>query len=89
MESYKTISLNRGSMSFGPLQLLASFVGMVHDGVQQTTSLSNGLILNILVLLTLIVMAMGAYMLACCVSAGCIYGWRMQRYQMLRTHQPS
>lgn len=89
MESYKTIHLNKGAMSFGPLQLVYSFVGMVHDGVQQTTNLSNGLILNVLVLLTIVVLGMGGYMLGCCISAGCIYGWRMQRYQMLRTHQPS
>lgn len=89
VETYKTVHLNRGALSFGPLTLLSSFVGAVHDGVQQTTNLSNGLILNILVLLTIVVMGMGIYIVACCVSAGCIYGWRMQRYQMLRTHQPS
>lgn len=89
LETYKTVHLNRGASSIGLLQLVSSFIGMVHDGVQSTTNLSNGLFLNLLVLLTLVVLGMGGYLLSCCIWACCVYGWRMQRYQMIRTHQPS
>lgn len=86
-DSYKIVRLSGGSSVF--TVIIRSMFNSLYKFVESSTNFESEGVIDILVVILIALAIAATYMFSCFLIACCVYGYKLQRYEMIRPSAPS